>query len=278
MLCDEFRAGRESVQCFDEDGFCIFESFLRPQHLEELRSSFDTRLRELLADNVEVDLGVNWACPSAEPFLRVLQDERLLDFLVGLCGLPLVAMRLELFEKRPGSTNLIPWHQDTYTTHVGFSWSPAEAEAAAKPHPVTLWVALDTASSESGGMEMVPGRHRELLGAAVPKGAIVDAAAHGHSVEYKLLPGQAGVHHPLTPHRSLENRSAHSRRAFLVRLVPWSETIRQRVAEEVQEPVWTSQPSGKYIWRPGNPAATAPERALNRLLVCYPQESKKTMA
>ena len=25
---------------------------------------------------LEVDLGVNWACPSAEPFLRVLQDER----------------------------------------------------------------------------------------------------------------------------------------------------------------------------------------------------------
>eukprot|EP00435_Cladocopium_sp_Y103_P025105 s1234_g6.t1 len=131
----------------------------RPRHLEELRLSFDARLRELLAENVEVDLGVNWACPSAEPFLRVLQDERLLDFLVELCGLPL----------------------DTYTTHVGFSWSSAEAEAAAKPHPVTLWVALDTASSESGGMEMVPGRHRELLGAAVPKGAIVDAAAHGAS-------------------------------------------------------------------------------------------------
>lgn len=60
------------------------------------------------------------------------------------------------------------------------------------------WVALDTASSESGGMErlglwvqftssrarkptlrMVPGRHRELLGAAVPKLSILDAAAHG---------------------------------------------------------------------------------------------------
>ena len=30
---------------------------------------------------------------------------------------------------------------------------------------------------------MVPGRHRELLGAAVPKGAIVDAAAHGVSAQ-----------------------------------------------------------------------------------------------
>lgn len=28
--------------------------------------------------------------------------------------------------------------QDTYTTHVGFSWTAAEAEKATKPHPVTL--------------------------------------------------------------------------------------------------------------------------------------------
>ncbi|CAK9046998.1 Uncharacterized protein SCF082_LOCUS26388 [Durusdinium trenchii] len=96
------------------DGFCIFQSFLRPLHLQELQTSFDERLRELLADDVEVDLGVNWACETAEPFLRVLQDERLLDFLVELCGLPLVAMRLELFEKRPGSSNLIPWHQERF--------------------------------------------------------------------------------------------------------------------------------------------------------------------
>ena len=60
-----------------------------------------------------MDLGVNWACETAEPFLRVLLDERhgnsmvlwhfsfrLLDFLSDLVGLPMVAMRLELFEKR----------------------------------------------------------------------------------------------------------------------------------------------------------------------------------
>lgn len=37
---------------------------------------------------LEVDLGVNWACPSAEPFLRVLQDERWPDRVgVGRCVL-----------------------------------------------------------------------------------------------------------------------------------------------------------------------------------------------
>ncbi|CAJ1401318.1 unnamed protein product [Effrenium voratum] len=272
LLADDFEAGAEACKRFDQDGFCIFESFLRPLHLEQLRGSFDERLRDLLADNLEVDLGVNWAADTAEPFLRTLQDERLLDFLVELCGLPLVAMRLELFEKRPGSQNVIPWHQDTYTTHVGFSWTAEAAERAERPHPVTLWVALDAACRETGGMEMVPGRHRELLGAAVPLASIANASAHSDCVEYKLLPGQAGVHHPLTPHRSLANTSTQTRRAFLVRLVPWSPTLEERcdaLGEVGQE--WVSQPTGKYVWRPGTSAAVAPDRALNRLLVLMPR-------
>lgn len=263
------------MAAFEQDGFCMFDCFLRPTHLEELRHAFDERMKAPLADDCEVDLGVNWASPDAEPFLRALRDERLLDFLAELCGPNFVAMRLELFEKRPGSLNLIPWHQDTYTTHVGFSWDDATASAGQRPHPVTLWVALDIASSETGGMEMVPGRHRELLGAAVPQLAILDAAAHGHAVEYKLLPGQAGVHHPLTPHRSMPNSSPHRRRAFLVRFVPWSDAVAATCDTAASDLAWHSEPSGKYCWRPANAAAVAPGRALNRLLVCSSREPRE---
>ncbi len=37
-------------------------------------------------------------------------------------------------------------------------------------------------------LRMVPGRHHELLGAAVPKGAIVDAAAHGTTSKQRRFP------------------------------------------------------------------------------------------
>eukprot|EP00439_Symbiodinium_sp_Y106_P019019 s3087_g2.t1 len=138
ILDADFIGGPEAMAAFEQDGFFMFDSFLRPTHLEELRHAFDERMRAPLADDCEVDLGVNWASPDAEPFLRALRDERLLDFLAQLCGPNFVAMRLELFEKRPGSSNLIPWHQDTYTTHVGFSWDDATASAGQRPHPVTL--------------------------------------------------------------------------------------------------------------------------------------------
>ncbi|CAE7907729.1 unnamed protein product [Symbiodinium microadriaticum] len=141
ILHADFLGGPTAMAAFEQDGFCMFDCFLRPTHLEELRHAFDERMKAPLADDCEVDLGVNWASPDAEPFLRALRDERLLDFLAELCGPNFVAMRLELFEKRPGSLNLIPWHQDTYTTHVGFSWDDATASAGQRPHPVTLWLA-----------------------------------------------------------------------------------------------------------------------------------------
>lgn len=100
-------------------------------------------------------MGCRWSDDSVLPFLRVLLDERLLDFLASICGLPLVALRLELFGKLPGSSTAIPWHQDTYTTHTGFQWSEEAASEGQVPHPVTLWVALDDVSRENGGMEIV---------------------------------------------------------------------------------------------------------------------------
>eukprot|EP00931_Biecheleriopsis_adriatica_P118709 TRINITY_DN94051_c0_g1_i1.p1 TRINITY_DN94051_c0_g1~~TRINITY_DN94051_c0_g1_i1.p1 ORF type:complete len:299 (+),score=57.87 TRINITY_DN94051_c0_g1_i1:25-897(+) len=260
------------LSAFDLDGYCTFPCFLRPKHLHEVQQAFDARMVSLLADDMEVDLGVNWAEPSAEPFLRTLLDERLLDVMKQLCGMPFVAMRLELFEKRPGSMTAIPWHQDTYTTHVGFSWTIESAERGERPHPVTLWVALDTASRESGGMEMVPGRHRELIGGSVPRLSIVGAAAHGDAVEYRLEAGQAGLHHPLTPHRSLPNRGVHQRRAFLIRFVPWSLAIAEKCTLTdgggSEARTWFSKPSGRFQWRAANDKTLTPSKALNRLLVC----------
>merc|ERR1712126_312409 len=171
-------------------------------------------------------------------------------------------MRLELFEKGPLSRTMIPWHQDTFTHHVGFQWTPELTQYG--PHPVTLWVALDEVTNNSGGMQMVPGRHRELIGGVVPEPVILDAAAHGSFVEYDLHPGQAGLHHPLTPHRSMPNTTCQTRRAFLIRLVPWTRSLEEQCgcpddlahrAWQEQWPRWRSKPEGHFLWLPGDKKA-----------------------
>merc|ERR1739844_858983 len=123
-------------------------------------------------------------------------------------------------------------------------------------------------------MEMVPGRHRELIGAKVPETMITNDP----HIEYRLVAGQAGIHHPLTPHRSHENRTAGMRRAFLIRLAPWTTKlqhkyggfadIRRRVVQE-SLPTWPSHPSRRFMWLPVNADVVANGYQLNRVIVCF---------
>lgn len=115
---------------------------------------------------------------------------------------------------------------------------------------------------------------------AVPEEALLE----DEHVEYRMAAGQAGVHHPLAPHRSLPNVATNPprrRRAFLVRLSPWTRLAEEKCgctpealigrAAEQGWPMWPSQPEGRYVWVPGNSDALAKGRALNRLLVCCKQ-------
>jgi hypothetical protein len=259
-------SGEDQLQQYYHDGFAIFPEFLSEAHLSELREAFDERIRH----KQEVELGCNWADSSTAPFLRVLQDERLLDLLSKTCGEPFVAMRLELFEKDPRSLTAIPWHQDTFTTHIGWDW----AANSTGFHPLTLWVALDDVNLTNGGMEMVPGRHHENLGGIVTD----DMTKEDRRIEYQMVAGQAGIHHPLTPHRSCANETDGKRRAFLVRFSPWTAKIEaqcgpttclsSKAAALDEELLWFSAPSGRYVWLPGNDASLSQGYRLNRLFVC----------
>jgi len=263
------------AEALERDGFCTFSEFLTAAHLVELRNAFDERFARL-AKYDEVDLGCHWSDVSVAPFLRVLLDERLLDLLSKVCGSTFVALRLELFGKASRSGTCIPWHQDTFDTHTGFGWTKETAATAGRLHPVTLWVALDDVSLANGGMEMVSGRHREILnerGGGVPEERICDSP----HVEYRLAAGQAGLHHPLTPHRSGPNTTDTVRRAFLVRFSPWTPKVEKECGDlaEVRKrsieqalPLWHSWPTGSYSWLPGNESTLVDGKSLNRLLVC----------
>lgn len=265
----------DSLGCFNRDGFAIFREFLTARHLSECQDAFDSRMSRK-GPGDEVDLGCNWGDATAAPFLRVLQDESFLDLAAEICGIPFVALRLELFGKEPGSSTEIPWHQDTFTTHVGFKWT---AEKAADPtgcHPFTLWVAVDDVSLENGGMEMVPGRHREIL--TNNNGAVTESEIRFDlHKEYRMKAGQAGIHHPLTPHRSATNQTNRPRRAFLVRFAPWTARVAEkcalmldgitRVSSQRCDAI-SSLPSGSYLWMPGNSETLSDGYHLNRFLIC----------
>lgn len=276
--------GREALS---RDGFHRFKHFLAVKDLSVLRAAFDNRLGWTESEHPqkmkELACSWRWDDPAAAPFLQVLLDERLLDFLSVVCGFPFAVISLDLFGKVPLSETWIPWHQDTYTGLTGFAWTEEktlETRTGKHAYPVTLTVALDDVSCENGGLEFVPGRHGELLShfhpskSRVPEYAIVD----DKRVEYRLDAGTAGVHHPLAPHRSCPNVSSRTRRVFSFQISPWTDRIESLCGSPTEAhncavasawPEWQSKPEGRYLWTPGNEKTLQDGPHVCRLLLCW---------
>lgn len=119
----------------------------------------------------------------------------------------------QLFCKPAHHGGVVAWHQDySYWTRT-------------KPmQHLTCWVGLDDATKENGCLHYVPNSHKwgflkkpELAGDM--KG-IMDYLTDEQKSEFKPVPielkkGYGTFHHPLMVHGSYENKSSHSRRAFV---------------------------------------------------------------
>lgn len=113
----------------------------------------------------------------------------------------------------------------------------------------TLWICLDDCDARSGGLRVLPGRHKlgrlplQLVDADDEEGyesTLFHARRHVYGVDlarscglhsrkaaeraahaYELPAGSAAIHHPLTPHAAGRNCTAHRwRRAIIMRYQP----------------------------------------------------------
>lgn len=134
---------------------------------------------------------------------------RVLDIVEALIGHDILLYNVDYIIKEPGSDAFVSWHQDlTY-------WGLADDDAQ-----VSMWLALEPATAESGCMSMVPGSHRggRVVHVEQPSDANVlllgqqivgvDPATARH---YPLAAGQASFHHGWTVHESGPNRARHRR-------------------------------------------------------------------
>jgi phytanoyl-CoA hydroxylase len=154
---------------------------------------------------------------DADPFLtRVVGDTRLLAIAAdALDGEP-VPFGATYLVKPPRTGLPVLWHQDghPWREHLGIT------------DAVTLWLALDDATVESGCLRVVPGSHRmeaqplrpnvaepNVFGHEIER-ALVDEA---RAVDVALAPGDVSVHHPNLVHGSGPNRSDRLRGAGAVR-------------------------------------------------------------
>lgn len=135
----------------------------------------------------------------------------------------------QLFCKPARHGGVVAWHQDySYWTRT-----------VAMQH-LTCWTALDDANVANGCLHYIPGSHRWGLLEAPRLAGDMDGLLQSLTAEQRtrfspvpveLKKGYATFHHPLMVHGSYENRSDHSRRAFVLNV--FADGTRSNTNEEL---------------------------------------------
>ena len=207
----------ELVEKYCDNGFVKLESFLNNVELERARKEVDTfvenNAKELQGRDVNyVDGEINSVhCLHKSKWVSDIQKtdsiRKLVSLFLNEAG---EARGAELFAKPAFSGLASPMHQDNYY------WCIDNANA------LTIWIALDDANEENGGVYYYKGTNKLGLLEHKPSYALGSSQTlkHPEGMEYfeKVIPilkaGDCLIHHSLIVHGSNANTSANSRRGW----------------------------------------------------------------
>lgn len=220
--CRSFSASSvsEAVAQYETEGFAVVRGVLDrnllatvARHVDFLTARFPSVPPEHL----------HHVFMKNDPFwIRLASDERLLDLADTFA--PFLDGHIALFSshyfcKPPRTGKSVLWHQD------GSYWPLRPMDV------LTLYLAVDAADDDNGGMRVVPGSHgwklAELRASARNGSDVLGSATHEdfdgaldrRSVSLRLGPGDVEVHHPNLVHRSGPNLSERRRCALTLRYI-----------------------------------------------------------
>ena len=207
------------VGAYERDGYVIVRGVVDDElivragrHVDWLLARHPDRLGEDLGHDLVAD----------DPFwLRLVADPRLIDLAARFVGDDLALFASHYISKPAFSGRPVLWHQD-----AGY-WPLEPMEV------VTIWLAVDASTPETGCLRVVPGSHRAGIHATRTRddvasvfgnesAVVVDEAA---AVDIVLAPGDVEIHHPGLLHASGANTSPHRRCGLTIRYIPTSTRI-----------------------------------------------------
>lgn len=134
--------------------------------------------------------------------------------------------RFSLFKTRfvvkmPRSQAVVAWHQDVGDRNGGFT-----PDGKAVP-TLAVWMGIDGIDPENGGLEVIPGSHRRLLGdynkqikSGLVEEGVLSPADLERAVPVLLQPGEFIIYHGWLLHGSSPNTSARRRAGLNMRFAP----------------------------------------------------------
>lgn len=201
------------IESFEAQGYLAVGPLLPSTRVERLRAAlarlWDAWSAELGASREAYCRVVSqWTnlWESDPAFAEQLRDPACTAMAARLIGCRRVRVFHDhVISKPAGLSSAVPWHQD-------YPYWPLNL-----PRAVSLWLALDDATPESGCMHFMPGAHREGERAAVD--FLNDRQDWGpRAAETRAIPIPAGwgiFHHCLSWHTTPENTSSGPRRAYI---------------------------------------------------------------
>ncbi|MEQ9238028.1 phytanoyl-CoA dioxygenase family protein [Coleofasciculus sp. E2-BRE-01] len=194
------------LETYNKDGFYIFKNVIDAQLIEEARQHVDWLIKnypQLRPEHLHHPLMRDDAF-----WVRLVTDERLLDIAELILGSNIACFTAHYICKPAYYGHAVLWHQD------GAYWKLEPMEA------VTLWLAIDPSTPESGCLKMIPGSHQlplqdlelntsepNLLFSTLNSSYIEAEKA----VDVVLQPGDVSIHHPHIIHASEKNTSSNQR-------------------------------------------------------------------
>lgn len=205
------RLDEEALATFRRQGFLNLGRILRDSELDDIAEEYD-RLVTFEAQTLgNEDDGVfpyramlNFRSRKLRSFIN---HPELVELAMQILGPDVRFWWDQGINKAPGSGSEIPWHQDN-------GYHPGGC-----PEYLTTWLALDDSDLDNGGLEVLPGSHKEgprehdleTVHYFVPR---VDAAG---ATELRARAGDHLIFSSLLLHRTAGNRTAdRQRRAWVM--------------------------------------------------------------
>jgi ectoine hydroxylase-related dioxygenase (phytanoyl-CoA dioxygenase family) len=218
----------EQIRQFDHNGFFVLEDAFSPELVARMIAEidpFEAELEELvrnaggtlfIARADEITFTVHLVARSE--FLRDLaMSSPLVDLAHDLVGPNTRMYWDQSVYKKPGTEAPFPWHQDN-----GYTFVVPQAY-------LTLWIALTDTDENNGCPWVVPGVHRR--GTLAHHLTDLGYVCLDEAPDAVAVPARAGsivVFSSLTPHSTGPNRTALTRKSWIVQYAPDGALIHQR--------------------------------------------------
>lgn len=207
---------KDQIEAWNRDGYLGPLDMLDCEEMRSLRNYFDELLAATFAEGKD-SYSISSAHLKHARVWDLLTHPKLVAYVSDLLGPNVIGWGSHFFCKMPGDGKRVDWHQDC-------SYWPLTPTKA-----VTVWLAIDDADLDNGGMEVYTGSHQHGLidfdTTDDASGNVLDQVVqHPEKYgEHRFTPvaaGQISIHSDLLVHGSAPNQSDRRRCGLTLRYCP----------------------------------------------------------